>query len=84
MLTLLLFLLLVDDFPRRIFRFIIKSGIDISGIEIVKKGKTFFWSGKYHNDMNSRDTLVTELNTLADFNPVVPDAYQRCRSRHAG
>src|SRR5690606_32443952 len=50
--------------------------IDISGIEIVKDGKTFFWSGKYHNDMNSRDTLVTELNTLANFNPVVPENYR--------
>ena len=50
--------------------------IDISGIEVVKEGKTFFWSGLYHNDMNSRDTLATELNVLADFNPVVPKGYQ--------
>src|SRR5690606_618548 len=50
--------------------------IDISGVEIVKEGKTFFWSGKYHNDMNTRDTLVTELNVLADFNPVVPETYK--------
>ena len=50
--------------------------IDVSGIEIVKDGKTFFWSGKYHNDMNSRDTLATELNVLEHFNPVVPEDYR--------
>ena len=50
--------------------------INIDGLEIVKGGKTFFWSGKYHNDMNSRDTLLTELNVLADFNPVVPKAFE--------
>ncbi len=53
-----------------------ERNIDTSGIEIVKGGKTFFWSGRYHNDMNSRDTLVTELNTLADFNPVVPENFK--------
>ena len=52
------------------------KGLDVSGLEIVKEGKTFFWSGKYHNDMNSRDTLATELNTLADFKPVVPENYK--------
>jgi sugar/nucleoside kinase (ribokinase family) len=52
------------------------KGVDVSGVEIVKEGKTFFWSGRYHNDMNSRDTLVTELNTLADFKPVVPENYR--------
>ena len=50
--------------------------IDISGLEVVKGGKTFFWSGRYHNDMNSRDTLATELNVLADFNPVVPESFK--------
>ncbi len=53
-----------------------KKGIDTSGIEIVKDGKTFFWSGKYHNDMNSRDTLITELNVLETFTPVVPDTFK--------
>ena len=48
----------------------------MSGVEIVEDGKTFFWSGRYHNDMNTRDTLATELNTLADFNPVVPEDYK--------
>ncbi|MGK0428242.1 MAG: sugar/nucleoside kinase (ribokinase family) [Ulvibacter sp.] len=51
-------------------------GMNVEGLETVEKGKTFFWSGKYHNDMNSRDTLITELNVLADFDPVVPNAYK--------
>ncbi|MCY4780672.1 PfkB family carbohydrate kinase [Sphingobacterium sp. UT-1RO-CII-1] len=58
---------------------VIKSrGIDITGVEIVKEGKTFFWAGRYHNDMNSRDTLGTELNVLADFDPKIPVTYQDC------
>ena len=52
------------------------NGMNVEGLEIVEDGKTFFWSGKYHNDMNSRDTLATELNVLADFNPIVPEAYK--------
>ena len=64
------------DFPQEYLDLLSERGIDISGIEIVKEGKTFFWSGKYHNDMNTRDTLVTELNVLADFNPVVPQDYR--------
>ena len=52
------------------------KNIDLSGVEIIKEGKTFFWKGRYHNDMNTRDTLVTELNTLADFNPTVPSEYK--------
>ncbi|OBQ56959.1 bifunctional hydroxymethylpyrimidine kinase/phosphomethylpyrimidine kinase [Tamlana sp. s12] len=64
------------DFPQEYLDLLSNKNIDISGIEIVKDGKTFFWSGRYHNDMNSRDTLVTELNTLADFNPVVPENYK--------
>jgi sugar/nucleoside kinase (ribokinase family) len=63
------------DFPQEYLDILSSKKIDISGIEIVKDGKTFFWSGKYHNDMNTRDTLVTELNVLADFNPVVPNNY---------
>ncbi len=63
------------DFPQKYLNVLSHKNINISGIEIIKNGKTFFWSGKYHNDMNSRDTLVTELNTLADFNPVVPEHY---------
>ncbi len=53
-----------------------ENGMDISGLEVVEKGKTFFWSGKYHNDMNTRDTLITDLNVLADFNPQVPENYR--------
>ncbi|WP_394974517.1 PfkB family carbohydrate kinase [uncultured Croceitalea sp.] len=65
-----------EDFPQEYFDLLTDRNIDISGVEIVKGGKTFFWSGKYHNDMNTRDTLVTELNTLADFNPIVPENYK--------
>lgn len=65
-----------DDFPQEYLDLLTNRNIDLSGVEIVKGGKTFFWSGKYHNDMNSRDTLVTELNTLADFNPIVPNGYK--------
>jgi len=65
-----------DDFPQAYLDLLTDRNIDISGIEIVKGGKTFFWSGKYHNDLNSRDTLVTELNVLADFNPVVPNDFK--------
>ncbi|MBE8723109.1 PfkB family carbohydrate kinase [Sphingobacterium pedocola] len=54
------------------------KGIDVEGVEVVPGGKSFFWSGKYHNDMNSRDTLITELNVLADFDPKVPASYQDC------
>ncbi|AUS05355.1 PfkB family carbohydrate kinase [Pseudotamlana carrageenivorans] len=64
------------DFPQEYLDLLSNKNIDISGIEIVKDGKTFFWSGRYHNDMNSRDTLITELNTLADFKPVVPENYK--------
>ncbi len=65
-----------EDFPQEHLDLLTSKNIDISGIEIVKGGKTFFWSGKYHNDMNSRDTLATELNVLADFNPVVPQDFK--------
>ena len=64
------------DFPQEYLDLLANKNLDISGVEIVKEGKTFFWSGKYHNDMNTRDTLATELNVLADFNPVVPENYK--------
>jgi sugar/nucleoside kinase (ribokinase family) len=64
------------DFPKEYLEMMNSKGINTDGVEIVSDGKTFFWSGRYHNDMNSRDTLVTELNVLADFNPVVPLAFQ--------
>ena len=65
-----------DDFPQEYLNLLSERNIDVSGIEIVKGGKTFFWSGKYHNDLNSRDTLSTELNVLANFNPVVPSSFR--------
>src|SRR6187402_529878 len=65
-----------DDFPQKHLDLLTSKNIDISGIEIVKGGKTFFWSGLYHNDLNSRDTLLTELNVLADFQPKVPQNFK--------
>ncbi|MGJ8548316.1 PfkB family carbohydrate kinase [Winogradskyella wichelsiae] len=64
------------DFPQEYLDLLKNRNVDIKGIEVVKEGKTFFWSGKYHNDMNSRDTLATELNVLEHFNPVVPENYK--------
>ena len=64
------------DFPQEEMDELKKRGVSLDGVEIVKDKKSFFWSGKYHMDMNSRDTLVTDLNVLADFNPIVPDSYQ--------
>jgi len=60
------------DFPQNYLDMLEDNYIDTTGIEVKKEGKTFFWSGKYHNDLNVRDTLITELNVLADFNPIVP------------
>lgn len=65
-----------DDFSKEYLDLLSSKNIDISGIEIVKEGKTFFWSGLYHNDLNSRDTLDTQLNVLADFNPIVPEGFK--------
>ncbi|WP_299259338.1 PfkB family carbohydrate kinase [uncultured Aquimarina sp.] len=65
-----------DDFPEEYLTMLQKKNIDTSAVEVVKGGKTFFWSGRYHNDLNSRDTLDTQLNVLADFNPVVPESYK--------
>lgn len=65
-----------DDFPQEYIDLLTARNIDVSGLEVVKGGKTFFWSGRYHNDMNSRDTLATELNVLADFNPIVPENFK--------
>lgn len=65
-----------EDFPQEYIDLLKNRNIDVSGLEIVPGGKTFFWSGRYHNDLNSRDTLETQLNVLADFKPVVPEAYK--------
>ena len=64
------------DFPKEDIAMLENKGMNTEGLEVVENGKTFFWSGKYHNDMNSRDTLVTELNVLETFNPVVPKSYR--------
>ena len=65
-----------NDFPQEELDSLRSRGVKLDGVEIVKDKKSFFWKGKYHLDMNTRDTLVTDLNVLADFNPVVPDSYQ--------
>lgn len=65
-----------DDFPQEYLDILTSRNIDISGLEVVQGGKTFFWSGLYHNDLNSRDTLDTQLNVLADFQPKVPQDFK--------
>jgi sugar/nucleoside kinase (ribokinase family) len=67
-----------EDFHQEDIEDFGKHGIDVEGLQIKKGEKSFFWSGKYHNDMNSRDTLATELNVLADFDPIIPESYQDC------
>ena len=62
------------DFPQEYLDMMTTKGINVDGVEMVKEGKTFFWSGKYHNDLNSRDTLVTELNVLENFDPKIPES----------
>jgi len=64
------------DFPEEEMAELISRGVQIEGVEVVADKKSFFWSGKYHIDMNTRDTLVTDLNVLEDFNPVLPESYQ--------
>ncbi len=66
------------DFPQEELDALAKRGVLLEGVQIKKDEKTFFWSGKYHLDMNTRDTLDTQLNVLANFDPVVPDSYQHC------
>lgn len=64
------------DFPKEELEELKRRGVELDGVELVPDKKSFFWSGRYHEDMNSRDTLVTDLNVLGDFNPKVPDSYQ--------
>ncbi len=66
------------DFPLNHIKLLHKHHVNTEGLQILENEKTFFWAGKYHNDMNTRDTLVTELNVLEKFNPVVPESYQDC------
>ena len=65
-----------DDFPQNALEMLSARGADIAGVETVPGRQSFHWSGKYHLDMNTRDTLDTRLNVLADFNPVLPDSYR--------
>ncbi len=65
-----------DDFPKEEMDELKRRGVQLNGVEIMAGKKSFFWSGRYHEDMNTRDTLITDLNVLADFNPKVPDNYQ--------
>jgi sugar/nucleoside kinase (ribokinase family) len=67
-----------DDFQQENIDKFTEHGIDTEGLQIKEGEKSFFWSGKYHNDMNSRDTLITELNVLENFDPIIPESYQDC------
>ena len=67
-----------EDFPNEFIQTIQNKGVDTEGLQIKLGEKSFFWSGKYHTDMNSRDTLITELNVLGNFDPIIPDSYQDC------
>ncbi len=64
------------DFPNAMLETLSNHGVDLTGLQIKKDEKTFFWAGRYHNDMNSRDTLITELNVLENFDPIIPESYQ--------
>lgn len=66
-----------DDFPQETLNDLTKRGVDLKGLQVRKGEKSFFWAGKYHNDLNTRDTLVTDLNVLADFDPVLPDSHTK-------
>ena len=67
-----------EDFPQETLNMFNKRGINTEGLQVIEGGKTFFWSGKYHTDMNTRDTLDTQLNVLESFDPLVPESYQDC------
>lgn len=67
-----------EDFPNEFIQTLQNKGVDTEGLQIKQGEKSFFWSGKYHTDMNSRDTSVTELNVLGNFDPIIPDSYQDC------
>jgi sugar/nucleoside kinase (ribokinase family) len=66
------------DFPESAIQMLKDHRVEVEGLQILKDKKTFFWSGRYHNDMNTRDTLATELNVLGEFDPIVPYSYQDC------
>jgi hypothetical protein len=66
------------DFPKEELAALQARGVELEGVQVKEGEKSFFWSGRYHMDMNTRDTLDTQLNVLADFDPVVPQSYQDC------
>jgi sugar/nucleoside kinase (ribokinase family) len=66
------------DFPREMIDILESHGVNTEGLEVNQEGKTFFWSGKYHNDMNSRDTVDVQLNVMESFDPKIPESYQNC------
>lgn len=65
-----------DDFPQDMLDFMRQRGIDLDGLQVKEGEKSFFWAGRYHDNMNSRDTLDTQLNVLATFDPILPEAYK--------
>src|SRR3546814_11502066 len=68
-----------DDFPESDMQDFRRHGIQTEGIQVKPGEKSFYWAGKYHRDLNTRDTLTPELNVLADFDPLIPESYQDCR-----
>ncbi len=68
-----------SDFEEEHFRLLHSNGIDTKGIQVIENGRTFRWSGRYHYDMNTRDTLDTQLNVFADFDPHIPEQYRKAR-----
>ncbi|MCX7599265.1 MAG: sugar kinase, partial [Armatimonadetes bacterium] len=64
-----------DDFPRAVMDDLAARGVDLSGVQVVPGGRSFRWAGRYHFDMNTRDTLFTDLGVFADFSPVLPPAW---------
>ena len=67
-----------EDFPKEAIDMLRRHNVNTKGLQIKKGEKTFFWSGRYHNDMNSRDTLETQLNVLEGFDPIVPESHKNC------
>jgi sugar/nucleoside kinase (ribokinase family) len=68
-----------DDFPKKYINLLEDHNIDLEGLQVVEGGKTFRWSGKYHYDLNVRDTLLTELNVFESFDPVIPDKFKKSK-----
>ena len=68
-----------EDFPKKYINLLENHNVDLEGLQIVNGGKTFRWSGKYHYDLNVRDTLLTELNVFENFDPVIPDKFKKAK-----